>query len=1803
MQLRSRCASGLRVAGGSRLPSRAGRRAVQAHATAKQPKADVRAARMARILRQYEAADVDKQQEELSAYVDERESRRGDPEEEGSTRALRASAGYRATDERDQARMDQYLPLQADGTRLHNAGLHGNGQDCWWAIRIKAGREKQVCEAVERMPGILEPLAPKEEGGEPRPRILQTWAPRKSQKVWNPKTGKMGNKVLKYPSRYPEMLMSNTNGGMVFVRAEMDKALFDRLSMNPSFIAFDQVETFNTWDATGMPTAWLYPKPATPKQLAEAKEWEADLEPVEEGVVRKVLDLPVPRPAAPSWEEREDSPRGRRGRDDRDGGRFEGRRERPEGRGRFDRGEGRGRSEDGGERRGRWFDAAAEPAEGGNWHEGGRSGSTRERQGTGLYSAADGGQRAPWQERGGERRERRDRDGGGWEDRRRGGREGGSWEDRRGGREGGSWEDRRGGREGGSWEDRRGGREGGSWEDRPRRERREDGGGRWGDDRSGRQQGRWEDRRRGDQEQPAGRGRDGWRDRAAEPARGGSWYDGGASSANSSSEDEAAGTAGGWFDASSPSEGSASEGQGAFSSWFDSAAAAFDFEAGGGAGAAASDSAPAGEPAASGSGWDWEAAMQPQQPAAGGAPPAQSSPAADAAGVWDQPAAGLDPWGAADVAAFGVPVQQGERRGQYERRGPREDRGRRSFDEGDRRGGRRDRDGGSRFGDREGGSSFGDRGAGGRFGDREGGRFGDRGAGGRFGDRERRGGREGGWEGRRERREDFRDSPAPTRSADLSWWDNDGQQDGDQFAGVFTPGSDWQPPSQDEEGGSGQERGSGRGRSRGGDSWRGESGEGSSDSGSGSSSGAAAAAFQPGQEIAVVGGSFADFGGKVVASDGGRVTAELDIFGKKTRVELSPTDVAPSSGGSGSGAAPGGSEDLPAVMALLLLALRRLNEFLGRHGVAEAPMEGLLSAVDSVNALTPQTKALGAVEREDVFSFASNLADAQDEHAAELSASAETAVRLHANGCRLLHRWAAAGPLLQVLGTGVYHACMAAMELLWFVKQLGGMGVPQRMAALMAAQWEAMQQLVSGRPPAETLEGVQWAAETAWLAAFAPAWLHILQPQLAEQLAVAIHQAVHHINERNAPMLADAFEQILFDCRRKERAVATLCETDMFAQNAVLFSLPGVAGSQACKAAAWDMELLLTLLPVTMDAVLSALRAVNEAVRQGRADSGPLDELVAAFNALLASTEPETLAAGQRRSLSRELDKSGETAEWLRMLTFALMDMCVNSTSLARLTSNFEVELLRMMRCHASLCKVLRRHNLGGFPAATPQHAAMLQLVVRQLAEHSLPAAVAALETAAATGQTPPGLQFPLSTLWKLAGDAASVLVSSGGQAATHEYLRQQRPALSQLARRLVAVLPLTCDEQNSEQALGTAWRQAGFLLRATALAVMTEQLLILAQPEGQGACPRLDALLAAQWEAMERCRLLPPTALAWEARCPHMRVSELALVAAPAAPWFLTVHPQLLEQLTASVKLLLPASERPAPTLASTVETVWSCCRLNVRAAAGLLDTDLFKQSMELANMSTVSTDQACHIANWKLDQLIAAFNALAVSTDPAALPAGRRASLARELEQSGQLLLAEDGQLQALLPAASLIAARVISEGKLLKLMHCHASLCKALTLHHLGTPPAAAAQRTALPPLVFQQLAEHSLPAAVAALESAAATGQTPPGMNFPFATLWNLAAAAASTLASSGTEAASQQYLQQQRPVLLQLVRRLMSALPIACSEEGSEPALGSAWRQATFLLAASASAIPPEKQPAAAAGPTYRHRYKLAAAEG
>lgn len=98
-------------------------------------------------------------------------------------------------------------------------------------------------------------------------------------------------------------------------------------------------------------------------------------------------------------------------------------------------------------------------------------------------------------------------------------------------------------------------------------------------------------------------------------------------------------------------------------------------------------------------------------------------------------------------------------------------------------------------------------------------------------------------------------------------------QDGDGFAGVYSGSADWEQQGE----GSGSQPRAGRGRREGSPSASSE-GRGQGEEAPRDDSGSSA--FQPGQEVVVKGGSFADFEGKVVAAEGGRLTAELDIFGK-----------------------------------------------------------------------------------------------------------------------------------------------------------------------------------------------------------------------------------------------------------------------------------------------------------------------------------------------------------------------------------------------------------------------------------------------------------------------------------------------------------------------------------------------------------------------------------------------------------------------------------------------------------------------------------------------------------------------------------------------------------------------------------------------------------------------------------------------------------------------------------------------------------------------------------------------------------
>jgi hypothetical protein len=71
--------------------------------------------------------------------------------------------------------------------REPNYGLHGGGEEQWWALHVRPGRERQVSEGLERVVLTLPPLPPAEEGGEERPRTFSAWAPRKQIKAWNPK--------------------------------------------------------------------------------------------------------------------------------------------------------------------------------------------------------------------------------------------------------------------------------------------------------------------------------------------------------------------------------------------------------------------------------------------------------------------------------------------------------------------------------------------------------------------------------------------------------------------------------------------------------------------------------------------------------------------------------------------------------------------------------------------------------------------------------------------------------------------------------------------------------------------------------------------------------------------------------------------------------------------------------------------------------------------------------------------------------------------------------------------------------------------------------------------------------------------------------------------------------------------------------------------------------------------------------------------------------------------------------------------------------------------------------------------------------------------------------------------------------------------------------------------------------------------------------------------------------------------------------------------------------------------------------
>lgn len=104
-------------------------------------------------------------------------------------------------------------------------GIHGNGKMQWWALWANPGREKQVADAVVRRFSYLPPIEGSGSGADGiENRAVECWIPHKKVRAFNIKTGKMGNKTLRYGD--------GGTAGVVLVRAIMDGHIYNFLSNN-----------------------------------------------------------------------------------------------------------------------------------------------------------------------------------------------------------------------------------------------------------------------------------------------------------------------------------------------------------------------------------------------------------------------------------------------------------------------------------------------------------------------------------------------------------------------------------------------------------------------------------------------------------------------------------------------------------------------------------------------------------------------------------------------------------------------------------------------------------------------------------------------------------------------------------------------------------------------------------------------------------------------------------------------------------------------------------------------------------------------------------------------------------------------------------------------------------------------------------------------------------------------------------------------------------------------------------------------------------------------------------------------------------------------------------------------------------------------------------------------------------------------------------------------------------------------------------------------------------------------------------
>jgi hypothetical protein len=181
--------------------------------------------RLSKLFEKYQADDLEQQQEEALEYSKSRfaaaaeipATRNGRPR----ARTAKAKEFVQGSIALAKKRAEMFTFNVQRNEDEANIGVYGKGKMCWWALRVNPGREKQVADAIDR---LLEYLPPVRINGVDKPEITreaECWVPQKKVRAWSPKTGKMGNKSLKYD-----------DGGFLLVKTVMDKAFVTMMAGN-----------------------------------------------------------------------------------------------------------------------------------------------------------------------------------------------------------------------------------------------------------------------------------------------------------------------------------------------------------------------------------------------------------------------------------------------------------------------------------------------------------------------------------------------------------------------------------------------------------------------------------------------------------------------------------------------------------------------------------------------------------------------------------------------------------------------------------------------------------------------------------------------------------------------------------------------------------------------------------------------------------------------------------------------------------------------------------------------------------------------------------------------------------------------------------------------------------------------------------------------------------------------------------------------------------------------------------------------------------------------------------------------------------------------------------------------------------------------------------------------------------------------------------------------------------------------------------------------------------------------------------